>query len=180
MTNQPVVWVPSGGYHLAAVRDLESEAKALGIIEDASEEYFEGFWRDNDRLMLQMYPTPDPEARKLRYNAKPVQELPPVPPAVMADEKGEPVLVEQPQPPLTGSWSGQKIDFPQDYADDMADWIKLEPTSMRRDQVLREIAVIEAMIAGQQGMTAPPVLPAQAPATSGVVADLPDIGWSGQ
>lgn len=177
LPKQPEAWRPSPGYSAAALRE-QSEAKALGAINDAAEDYWTQFWHDCDALMLMEYPTPPPAQRLVRWQNKPTQELPPVPPAPMVtDDKGTVEMIEQAQPPLTGSWFGQKIDFPKDYEADMQDWVQLEPVSMRRDQVLREVAGLEMMALAQQQMTAPPALPAPEPATSGVVEKLPDIGW---
>ena len=179
LPKQPEAWRPTPGYSAAALRE-DSEAKALKAINDASDDYWADWHRDCDSLMVLMYPTPRPAERLVRYQNKPVQEMPPVPPMVGADEKGEPVLIEQPQPMPTGSWMGQKIDFPEDYSEDMRDWVQLEPVSPRRDQVQREIAGLEMYMAAEEAaMSAPPALPALPPPTSGIVEDLPDVQWSG-
>jgi hypothetical protein len=85
-------------------------------------------------------------------------------------------------PPPTGSWWGQKQKFPQDYADMMADWIVLEPVSLRRDAVLREVATLEMLQQGQMAMG--PQMPGEPfpamPPTSGATGDLPALPWPGQ
>ncbi len=179
LPSQPEVWRPTAGYHLAALQE-DSQARSVSVAEKSCDEYWEEWWAKCDKLMVMQVPTPPPAGRLVRYQQKPVFEAPPVPPMPMADAKGQVQLMEQPQPPLTGSWSGQKIDFPQDYADDMQDWMKLEPVSLRRDQVLRELAVFEMQMAGEAGMAAPPALGGLPPATSGVAGDLPALPWSAQ
>ena len=176
LPTEPVVWRPNAGYYLAAVREI-SDARALQVLQEAADEYWAEFWRKCDKLMLLEKPTPPPMQRLAWYQAKPVAELPPVPSMPIAGPKGETQLVQQPQPPKTGSWMGQKIDFPNDYEHDMEDWIKLEPVSLRRDQVWREVAGLEMLAAGQQGLSQPPeALPQQQP-TSGVPGELPPLPW---
>ncbi len=182
LPSQPVAWIPTAGYDLASVAVLISPARAVAVENEAIDEYWASWHKQCDELMLLEYPTPPPIQRLAHYQQKPVHELPPPPPMVQPDAKGQPVLVQQPAPPRTGSWSGQKISFPRDYDEDIQDWIKLEPFSLRRDQVLREIAMLEMLSAGQQGLAAPTSeapLPQAAP-TSGVTPDLPPLPWSAQ
>jgi hypothetical protein len=177
LPTQPTVWRPDAGYLAAACRE-QSDAHALSIIQEAADGYWgEEFWPQCDKLMLLEKPTPPPAQRLSWYQLKPVQEAPPVPPVPVQGPKGEVQLAPQPQPPRTGSWMGQKIDFPNDYQHDMEDWAKLEPVSLRRDQVWREIATLEMMAAGQQGMTQPPEALPQLPPTSGEPGPLPPIPW---
>lgn len=178
LPKQPEASRPSPGYNAAALRE-ESEAKALTVLNDGADAYWEGFWHDCDALMLLEWPTPPPAKRLVWYENKPTFEQPPVPPLAMTDKKGAVEMVPQPQPPATGSWMGQKLDFPEDFYADIKDWVQLSPTSFRRDQVLREIAGAEMQQAAQQAMAAPPALPPLAPPTSGVVEKLPDVKWGG-
>ncbi len=179
LPSQPEVWRPTGGYHLAALQE-DSQARSVSVAEKSADQYWEEWWAKCDKLMAMQVPVPPPAQRLVRYQQKPVFEAPPVPPMVMPDAKGQPQVMEQPQPPLTGSWSGQKIDFPSDFQHDLMDWMKLEPVSLRRDQVLRELAVFEMQIAGQQGMAQPPALAGLPPPTSGVAGDLPELPWTAQ
>ncbi len=176
LPTQPEVWRPSPGYHCAALQE-DSKARAVSTVEDEADEYWKEWWQKCDRLMKLQVPPPNPAGRLARYQNKPVQELPPVPPLPTLDAQQKVVMVEQPQPPRTGSWTGQKIDFPRDFEDDMDDWVQLEPVSPRRDQVWREVAMIEMMAMGQMGMGQPPeMLPMPEP-TSGVAGDLPAPAW---
>ncbi len=176
LPTQPTVWIPTVGYHCAALQE-DSKARSISAVEDGSDEYWDEWWAKCDSVMRMQVPHKPPLERLARYLNKPVMEAPPVPPQAMLGPKGEVQLIEQPQPPRTGSWLGQKGDFPQDFAEDMTDWVQLEPVSMRRDQVMREIAGFELLMAGQQGMAPPPEL-TQAPPTSGVADELPALPWT--
>ena len=177
LPSQPEVWRPTGGYHLAALQE-DSQARSISVAEKSADQYWEEWWAKCDKLMAMQVPLPPPAQRLVRYQQKPVFEAPPVPDLIVPDAKGQPVAQPQPQPPLTGSWSGQKIDFPNDFQHDMMDWMKLEPVSLRRDQVLRELALFEMQMAGQQGMAQPPSLAGLPPPTSGVAGDLPPLPWT--
>lgn len=175
--NVQAVWQPSAGYHTAALAE-GSQADAVKAVQDGADEYWADFWERCDSLMVLMVPKPGPAERLHVYRNKPTQEQPAPPPQMSVDAKGKPVMMQQPPPPPTGSWLGQKTQFPLDYAADLEDWISLEPLSLRRDQVLRELAVIEAVQTGQMGMSAPPAL-SLPPPTSGVAENLPAIKWEG-
>ncbi len=179
LPTQPEAWRPTAGYYLAAVNEV-SAARAVSVSNEAIDEYWKGFWEQCDALMLLEKPTPPPMLRLAWYQQKPVQELPPVPPLPMQGPKGEVQLIEQPQPPKTGSWMGQKIDFPNDFAHDLEDWIKLEPVSLRRDQVLREMAGLEMLATAEQGLGGAPQALPQQPPTSGVTPELPPLPWQAQ
>ncbi len=172
------VWRPSPGYLLAGVQDTQSAEKSQKVAVKAADKYWEEWWAKCDATKKRQVPPPPPAGRLARYQNKPTMEAPPVPPLPTLDAKQQIVMVEQPQPPRTGSWAGQKVDFPKDYEHAMADWIQLEPISPRRDQVLREIAGIEIMMTAEQGMAEPPAV-GLPPPTSGVAGELPELPWSG-
>lgn len=126
----------------------------MGTAQKTMLAYWEEWWSKVLRLAKQQVPTPPPVMRLRLYQNKPTLVMPPLP---TVDPATGQVLVDQ--TPLPGSWHEEKTTFPKLFDEDLQDWIKLEPVSVRRDQVLRELATIEALETGQGAMENPPELP---------------------
>lgn len=155
LPQEQTVWIPTAGYHLAC---LENDAARQRTLDEAWDEYWKDYWQRCDDWMQEVYPKPPPNWRLAFYHRKPV-EPPPLPPPVVDPKTG--AVVQQPAPAPSASWHEQRARFPDDFQDDMADWVQLEPVSVIRDVVLRQLAVIDALETGQQAMSGGGTFPLQ-------------------
>lgn len=137
------VFLPTPGYHIASLIDLQETHWAAQIVADVIKEYWETWWASRDEVMLDMVPKPNPATRLSIYQNKP--SLPPLEPGPVDPATGQPLVDPQTGMPVPGprpmaSWYDQRKTFKNDYDADMADWVQLEPNSPRRTQVMRELA----------------------------------------
>lgn len=168
----PTVFLPSAGVCLAKLVRRASQAEAVSVQYGAIDKYWAEYMDKCDQLMEAMYPTPVPADRLRIYQNKPITVAPPPPP--MLDAKGLP-MPGPPAPPPPASWHEQRARFPLDFRDQMKDWVQLEPVSVRRDQVMRELAALdiqEEMAQANTAMSAPPLQ--QPPAFSDAAAPPPE------
>ncbi len=127
----PTGFTPSPGYYLAGVSMEESANAAEKHMRNGIKQAI-GDYKVNFALYYRnAYPTPPRDEWVALVNRKPVEP--------MQNKDGT----------MSGSWTGQKSKYPNEFDAAMKKWTELEPVSPRRGQVLRAIALIEALEMGQ-------------------------------
>ncbi len=169
LPQQPTVYIPTPGEHLA---HLATESEKQRVLFKACDDFWDDWWQRCDALMLAQYPTPNDQDFLAILQHKPTV-APPVAPPILDPKTGQPVPGQPPPPPVPATWHEQRQRFPNDFQEDMATWVRLEPVSVRRNQVLTQLALLDALETGQQGMGNPPALPPPPPAFSPAAAPPP-------